>query len=308
MARYVTDLTNLPYGEPTMTKWYQLYRESLFLTDLSLFSRREDGGIFVIGGGNIAYNIMTNILSWDANIQLIHPFSKEVSEIGIGSKTVPLDSYVYMNLKRLRNNNGGMIPLNEVNVSAKLPNNDIFYVLFYVTSTGAVVTNVDTSIATTPIAPISYILFDDIETGVFPHNAVSSNVVGNSSIIVSDSGNNNKSIFLEINTPHDLVSGVFNLNFDFEVSGNSRDLYYNLDVYKNTLLGSPVSSNVFSVSDIHFTPSVANSIIRFADTNIFTINPNEYYTIQIDFLNSNAGLHLGAVEDINIYSFFLTSN
>jgi len=311
MTRYATTLVGLPFGEPTMTKWYQLYKETLSLEDLSLFSRREDKGILTMGGGNIAYNTTTFMLSWDNVIQVVHPFTKDISEIGIGSTAVEFDSYVYINLKRTATNNGGSIAPSQVLNSSKLPNNDLFHLLFYITPTGAVVTNIDNSIAVNPVESMRYIPIDKVNTYDFPNNPIVTKKNNNiSTLLISDTTGSlkDKGISIDIATPSDFITGDFNLNFILIAGAITRDIYFDLSISKNSIGGSSIASNILSLTDIHFTPSALNEVISFSDSNIFELNPSEFISIEILFKNSDIGNNLGNVTDIELMDIYLSSN
>jgi len=312
MARYITNLTGLPFGEPTMTQWYQLYRESLALEDLSLFSRREDRGIYTIGGGNITYNNVTNVLSWDSPIQIIHPFTKEITEVMAGGKSdVLFDTYIYVNLKRLLKGNGRTLTMDDVIVSKRLPNSDLFFVLFYITPLGSVITDIDNSIPVSSVEPTRFIVFDELKSGDFPNNPIEMRNNNNiSTVRISDLSGalNNKKVFLDFITDHDFISSDFKLNFIYSVEAITRDIYFDLDVYKNSLGSTNVATNILSVNNIHFTPASINDLILYLDSNLISLTPDSFFSIEINFLNDDGVLHLGNATNIDLFSFYLSSN
>lgn len=305
MARFITNLLGLPYGDPNMTQWYTLYKEALIKMDTSLFAHRENKDLISIGGGNIAYNNVTFELSWDSQIQLLRPISSLKNSINATTiSNVPFESYIYVDIKRNLKNNGGVIPIGDIKVASSLPNSDFVYKLFYITASGELITSIDNTVASTPVDNSVLIDIDKVKTKDFPHNPIYDDSVLESLIVSDVVSNNSKSIEFTFKYPSEYSTKNFKTNFIVSSPHNLNDLYYDLKISKQVLNGPSLSLTTILNASNNKTLSSVDSIVSVEDDNTFDLIPGEFYKFEISFLNDLAS-HLGFASEVKLYSIFL---
>lgn len=305
MARFQTKLLGLPYGDPRMTQWYEIYKKALISMDTSLFSHRENKDLLLIGGGNISYDNTTFKLGWDSVIQILHPISGKKNDIpAMILSNVALGSYVYVVIKRNLSNNGGSIGVNDIKISNVLPNNDFNQVLFYITDSGEIVSSINTTVMSTPIDNSIVIEIDEIDSNDFPNNVIFNNALLKSLIISDTTYFNNRGLSFQLRYPVDYDMKNFTTNFILSSTSNTDDIYYSIKISKQIIGGSSLSLVPVLNIDNNKTLTSVDDIIFVSDDNTFTMTPGEIYKFEIMFKNDNAS-YLGFSNMIKLYSIFL---
>lgn len=305
MAKFLTKLLGLPYGDPRMTQWYDIYKQALLATDTSLFSHRENKDLISIGGGNIAYNNVSFELGWDATIQIVHPISGRKNDIAATILSdVAFGSYIYVRIKRNLHNNGGVISTSQIKIGSVLPNDDFNYVLFYVTDSGEIISNINTTITSTPVDNSIIIDIDNINTYDFPNNPIIDNTLLDSLLIDDSVRFNNKGLSFQLRYPLDKETKIFTTNFIVSSPDNTKDAYYSIKIDKQIVGGSSLSLVPVLSIDNNKTLTSADDIVLLSDDNTFTMIPGEFYKFEIIFKNDNVS-YLGSSNIIKLYSIFL---
>ena len=307
MAKFLTNLTGMPYGDPNMTQWYTLYKEALQKIDTSLFSHRENKDLISIGGGNIAYDNVAFELTWDSVIQILHPISSKKNDIPATTlSNVPFGSYVYVNIKRNIKNNGGIISIDKIKISSSLPNNDFNYVLFYITDAGELVTNINTTITSTPVDNPIVVEIDEVASADFPNNPIAS-LTGIHSLFISDVvSKNDKTVRFQLRYPDNYDDRTFSTNFIVSSPFNTEDLFYSIKIDKQVVGGSSITTVPVLDINNNKTLTAVDNIVSVNDENTFDMISGEFYTFEITFLN-NLVTHLGFNGNVELYTIFFLS-
>jgi hypothetical protein len=89
-----------PYPTENQDPWYGGFKDLLEAMDNSVFAAMEDRNTFVMGGGTMAFNAGTGVLSWSADVEVNSPFTGFRHVLAAGSLVVPDLSVAYAALSR----------------------------------------------------------------------------------------------------------------------------------------------------------------------------------------------------------------
>lgn len=80
--------------------WFDAFETLIGAQDASAYAAREDRNILVLGGGTVAWDALTGVLSWSANIELTSTISGFLVSIPAGSETIAEGRLAYLILTR----------------------------------------------------------------------------------------------------------------------------------------------------------------------------------------------------------------
>ena len=107
-----------PFPAENQDPWYESFEDFVAAQDNSVFASMEDRNMFAMGGGTMAFNAGTGVLSWSASIELNSPVTGFRHTLAAGNIVVADLEMVYVTVARNLTNNATLTAA----VSASMPN------------------------------------------------------------------------------------------------------------------------------------------------------------------------------------------
>ena len=120
-----TNKMQWPYPGLDADPWYEKFNQMVTALDSSGYASREDRHLAFSGGGVVAFNATTGVVSWDAAIEIMSPIAGFKMSIAASSLVLTDGQVAYINLVRSPTQNVASSPA----VASTAPNTNDAYTL-----------------------------------------------------------------------------------------------------------------------------------------------------------------------------------
>lgn len=122
-----TKRMGIDYPSENQRSWFDTFVRGMNDIDGALFANREDRNILMLGGGTVAWNAVTNTLSWSADMIFVSPCRGFKGELASGDISISDGEFFYVNMTRYPGSN---FSLSAIKGNRMPENNNAFCVCY----------------------------------------------------------------------------------------------------------------------------------------------------------------------------------